>query len=284
MPGDIVPMERPEVSATAGASTRYRLDDLRRLTASLAAGLGMDPARASALVTHLLWFDAAGASSHGIASLPAWLDRISRREIDPVAEGRVRLEHSGTAVFDAGNGLPPLALERAAGIASEKARELGLGIVRVENVGRTGPAAPIVAGLAIGPFVAAIAGPGGSIAVAMPMPEGLPAVYDSALEGEFRSQMGDAWSPWISAFTGGDGWAILALAVPAMEPLTSFQDRVGQLFRDAAAGRGRLLPGRWEAHRIEARERGVSVDEASAAALRGWADRLNVAWPASIGG
>ena len=173
-------VEWPELSATASVSTRYRLDDLRRLAASLSAGMGVAPARASALATHLLWFDAAGALSHGIATLPTWLDRIERKEIDPVAEGRVRLEHSGTAVFDARNGLAPLALEKAAGIASEKARELGVGIVRVENLGPSGPVAPMVADLAIGPFVAMIAGPGPSMAVGLPMPEGLPALYDSA--------------------------------------------------------------------------------------------------------
>ena len=282
-----LPVEWPEVSLTAAEAARYRLDDLRRLAASLASGLGVEPARASAMVSHLLWFDAAGASTHGIATLPRWLDRLDRKEIDPVAEGRVRLEHAGTAVFDARNGLAPLALEKAGEIASEKARDVGIGIVRVENLGPSGPPAPIIAGLAVGPFVAAIAGPGASLGLAMPMAEGLPAVYDSELDRASESPSSEwlgAWSPWVSALSGGDGWVILALAVSAMEPLTGFHDRVASSFRTSTEGPGRLLPDRWEARRREVREQGVSLDEATTATLRGWADRLGVAWPSPVVG
>jgi LDH2 family malate/lactate/ureidoglycolate dehydrogenase len=275
------------LSVSLKVATRYRLDDLRRLASNLAAGLGVVPARASALATHLLWFDAAGASSHGIATLPNWLDRIDRKEIDPVALGRVSLEHSGTAVFDAQNGLGPLALETAAGIASEKARDVGIGIVRVRNLGPSGPPAPIASSLAIGPFAAVIAGPGPSLAVAVPMPEGLPALYDSAL-GEGFDPSNTAWlgplAPWLSAFSGEGGWVILALAVSAMEPLTSFHERVASTFTNTPEGAGVLSPGSWEARRREARERGVSLDGPSLDALKAWADRLGVSWPASLGG
>ena len=128
---------------TASPTTRYRLDDLRRLATALGSSLGVSPPRASALATHLLWFDAAGASPFGMASLPGWLGRIEAGEVDPVSPGRAVLEHAGTAVFDAQGGLPPLALETAAGIASEKARDVGVGLVRVRNIGPTGPSAPV---------------------------------------------------------------------------------------------------------------------------------------------
>lgn len=272
---------------SVSAATRYRLDDLRRFAASLASGLGVPPARASALASHLLWFDAAGASIHGIASLPDWLDRIDRKQIDPVAEGRARLEHSGTAVFEAENGLAPLILARAAGIAAEKARDVGVGIVRVRGLGPAGPAAPAVADLAVGPFVGMIAGPGPSLALAVPMAEGLPALYDTALdlltEGGTPPGWLEAWSPWISALSGPDGWTILALAVPALEPLTSFHDRVAGSFPGQASA-GTLLPEPWEARRREARERGVVLDDAASAALGRWSERLQVPRPTSLGG
>jgi LDH2 family malate/lactate/ureidoglycolate dehydrogenase len=275
------------VTLSPNLATLYRLDDLRRLASSLAAAVGVVPARASALATHLLWFDAAGASSHGIATLSDWLQRIDGKEIDPVAPGRAGHEHAGTAVFDAQNGLAPLALETAAGIASEKARDVGVGIVRVRNLGHSGPTAPIAASLAIGPFAAMIAGPGPSLSVALPMPEGLPAVYDSTMGEEFdpsNSGWLRSWSPWISAFSGGEGWLILALAVSAMEPLTSFHERVASSFAHANQGAGVLSPEAWEARRREARERGVSLDPAAIQALRGWADRLGVPWPTSLAG
>ena len=281
------------MGVTASLATRYRLDDLRRLASGLASAMGVAPARASALASHLLWFDAAGASSHGIATLPAWLERIEGKEIDPGAEGRVAIERAGTAVFDARNGLAPLALERAAGIASEKARDVGVGIVRVRNLGPSGPAAPVAAGLAIGPFLAAIAGPGSSLALASPMPDGLPAVYDSELErssgdGREVSSPPTGWlelcSPWIATFAGEDGWVILALSVAAMEPLTTFHERVASSFREPIDGRGQLGPDSWETRRREARDHGVSLDEASSAVLKGWAGRLGMPWPMTAGG
>lgn len=275
---------------SVSAATRYRLDDLRRFAAALAAGLGVAPARASALASHLLWFDAACASSHGIASLPGWLDRIDRKEVDPTAEGKPRLEHSGTAVVDAEGGIAPLILARAAGIAAEKARDVGVGIVRVRGLGHSGPAAPAAADLAIGPFLGLILGPGPSLALAVPMPDGLPALYDSALESgagrgvPTNSAWTEAWSPWISALSGPEGWSILALAVPAMEPLTSFHERVNGTFSDPAGGAGQLLPGPWAAHRREARERGIAIDDGASADLRTWSERLHVPWPTPLNG
>ena len=251
----------------------------------------MPPARASSLATHLLWFDAAGASSHGIASLPNMLERIERNEIDPVAEGRAGSERAGTAVFDAQNGLALLALEKASGIASEKARDVGIGIVRVRNLGQAGPSSPVAADLAIGPFVAMIAGPGPSLALAMPAPGGLPVVFDSALDQEavngqetasFEGWM-TAWSPWSSSLAGDDGWLILAFSVASMESLTSFHDRVAASFRGSNEWRGGLRPESWEARRREARERGILLDQASLDGLKGWAERLQVPWPVDMG-
>jgi len=269
---------------SVAAATRYRLDDLRRLAASTLGALAVSPPRASAMASHLLWFDAAGAPSHGIASLPTWLDRLDRKEVDPVAEGRTLLEHSGTAVFDARNGLAPLILTRAGGIAAEKARDVGVGIVRVVNLGPAGPPAPVAADLAVGPFVATIVGPGGSFAAAVPMPEGLPAVYDPALGSAEPPGWLAVLSPWSAAMAGADGWAIIALAVAAMDPLTTFHERAATSFAGAVEGEGRLLPSPWEGRRRQARERGVALDETASAGLRNWSDRLGVPWPPPVGG
>jgi len=269
---------------SVSAATRYRLDDLRRLAASLASALGVSPPRASALASQLLWFDAAGRPEHGIATLPDWLDRIDRKEVDPLAEGRPRLERAGTAAVDGQNGLAPLVLAKAAGIAAEKARDVGLGVVRVTGLGPSGPAAPVAAELAIGPFMAAIVGPGPSWTLAVPTAEGLPAIHDSALgssSGPAEIPGGlDSWAPWAGALAGGEGgWAILAIAVLAFEPLADFRERIAAMAGSATPWPASLSPVAWEASRREARERGVALDDRASAGLRDWAGRLGVAWP-----
>ncbi|WP_435007714.1 Ldh family oxidoreductase [Tundrisphaera lichenicola] len=270
--------------------TRYRSDDLRRFASSLLTGLGVAAPRAASMATHLLWFDAAGASHHGIATLPIWLDRLARHEINPKAEERAGRERAGTAVLDGQGGLGPLVLARASGIASEKARDVGVGIVRVVGVLDPGPAAPAVADLAIGPFLAGIGGPGPSYAIGIPMPGGLPAIYDSALgsaEGTgSRPVLGpgsglDLLSAWIGAASGGEGWTVVALSIPAMEPLSGFHARIADSSRPINVS-GYLAPDAWESARAEIRERGIPLDQAASVALQPWADRLQVPWPSPL--
>jgi LDH2 family malate/lactate/ureidoglycolate dehydrogenase len=264
----------------------YRLDDLRRFATGLLSGSGVAPARASSLATHLLWFDAAGASAFGVATLADWLDRIADGRVDAMAEGRVASERLGTAVFDGQNGLPPLILSRAGELAVEKARDAGVGLVRVHDVGPTGPAAGVAAEMAIGPVVAVVQGPGPSWSLALPSDEGLPAVFDSVMaeaaprpKGAGRASKAPAPPPvlpWASALVPDGGWLVAAIGLPALEPLSTFQERVGDAMRDQLGGPGRFPPIAWEAHRRAAREHGVEVASSSWKKLRRWADRLGV--------
>lgn len=264
---------------TANPSAFYRLDDLRRLATTLATRTGLTPNRASAFATHLLWFDAISAFSHGIGSLPSWLGRIESNEIDPMAVGRVTTEKTGTAVFDAGRGLPPLALGAAAAIAAEKAREIGVGLVRVNNLGPPGPTAPIASGLAAGPFAVAIAGPGPSFSVALPYPENLPVVFDSALghppDGDAFGDLG----PFVGLMAGQDGWVVLVVSIAAMDSLAAFHDRVSAASVVGSGQGGSLWPSTLEASRRQARERGIALEKDAASSLRALADRWDVPWP-----
>lgn len=281
----VAPRAVPE-RARRGMSTPddpewLRPDDLRRYASALAAAAGMAPARAAALASHLLWFDTAGLPAHGIRTLPGWLDRLARGDVQPRAEGRVGPERAGTAVLDGQRGVPPLILARAAGIAVEKARELGVGVVRVHGLGPTGPAAPIAAEVALGPHVAAVLGPRPSWALALPAPDGLPIVLDSELMppgAAPRPAPGlDHLAPWAAALAGDGGWLVLALAIPALEGLGTFHERVAAVATTAAPGAGVLLPGPWDAHRRAARERGLPIPPEVRAELRRHAQRLDVA-------
>ncbi len=267
----------------------YRLDDLRRFATGLLSASGVAPARASAMATHLLWFDAAGAPAFGVATLPDWLDRIADGRVDPAAEGRVASERLGTAVFDGQDGLPPLILSRAGELAVEKARDAGVGLVRVHDVGPTGPAAGVAAEMAIGPVVAVVQGPGPSWSLALPSDEGLPAVFDSAMvEVPARSKGTGRASkappppsvlPWAAALVPEGGWLVAAIGLPALEPLVHVPGARRRRHEGPARGPGRLPPITWEGRRRAAREHGVEVGASSWKALQRRADRLGVEPP-----
>ncbi len=262
---------------------RYRLDDLRRFASTLATGLGLAPVRASSLANHLLWFDAAGAHKLGIATFPATLDQLDSRSIDPRSEPAIVSERGSTAVVDGRQGVPLLVLDRAGALATEKARDTGLGLVRVRNVKPPGSAAGIASEMAIGPVSALILGPGPCWSVALPA-EGLPAIFDPAL-GEpgpigGSEALNALVAPWANVLAPEGGWIVAAISVHALEPLSSFHERVADTLKGLDEKDGRLLPARWEAHRREVREHGLPVEPAVWEALLRWAQRLGIEPPA----
>ena len=250
-----------------------RLDPLRRLGSALLAEMGLAPVRAASLASHLVWHDSAGLPEHGMASLPEILERIKRGEIDPKSEGKIGPERASTAVIDGRNGIPALILGRAAGIACEKSRDVGVGLVRVRGIGPAGPVAAIVAEMSVGPVAAVALGPQGAWSVALPTAEGLPLVGDSALGNAIGPP--DGFFPWRLVIEA-DEWLLQAVAVAALEPLASFQDRVARAGAGAEDRSGWLRPSEWEARRRQAREFGVMLPPDRLEALRGWAERLGV--------
>lgn len=219
---------------------------------------------------HLLWFDSAGAAAFGVATLADWLDRLVSGSVDPKAAVKVGPERSGTAVLDGRNGPGPLVLLRAAEIASEKARDVGVGIVRVKGIGPSGPATPAVAEAAVGPMIVSALGPGGSWTIAVPSAGGPPFLADSAFGGGSPA----ALPPLLACLEPGE-WLVQAVAVAALEPLSSLHERVAER-ASTADGPSILRPDRLDEHRRIARERGVPVDPAARAAIAAWAGRLGV--------
>lgn len=254
-----------------------RLDDLRRFAAALAAGVGLAPARASALASQLLWFDAAGAPDFGIAALPELLGRIDRGEVDPRAEGVVRSERAATLNLDGKEGVAPLILARASALAAEKARDVGVGLVRVSNLGPSGPTAAIAAEAAIGPEIALVLGPDARWSLAVPSPEGLPLVVDTALGGA-AAPVPAEFAPWALLAPEG-GYLVAAVAIRALEPLGTFHERVLATIRALPESPGLLKPEEWEVRRRSARERGVAVGPRAMGELLERAERLGIPPP-----
>jgi L-2-hydroxycarboxylate dehydrogenase (NAD+) len=84
--------------------------------------------------------EAEGAVSHGIARLPALLERLQRGVAEPVARLWVARETAATAVVDGGNGLGQVIASRAMRMAIGKASTVGLGAVAVRNSSHFGRA------------------------------------------------------------------------------------------------------------------------------------------------
>jgi LDH2 family malate/lactate/ureidoglycolate dehydrogenase len=235
----------------------------------------------------LLWYDLAGASAHGIASLPEWLERIALGRVDPRAEGRIQNEHAAALVLDGQNGVPPLVLARAAALASEKARDAGVALVRVTNLGPMGPATEIAAEVAIGPQIGWVMGPASAWSLALPAAEGLPAVYDASLTDAAPRASGAAMralgGPW-SLLATDSGWLVAALAVSALEPLATFHERVNAALRAPDGALPLLRREPWEKTRAEARERGLPLGESALAALKHWSERLGATLPVPLHG
>ena len=247
--------------------------------------MGIAPVRASSLASHLLWFDEAGIRSEGIVRLPEILERVQVGTIDPKTEGTVGLERNGTALFDAKHGVPLLALTRAGGIATEKARDAGIGLVSVRDLGTISSTAGIAAEIAIGPTIGLILGPNLTWSIALPSPEGLPAVFDSALGSsatgrEVLSQI----APWDSILAPHEGWMVLAIAVSSIEPLNAFHGRVATAVAGITETPGQLLPAIWNERRHDARTRGIPIAPAGWASLNSWAERLGIKPPSPVQG
>jgi hypothetical protein len=309
---------RFEQSVAAAVIHRYGFDELRRFAAAIATAAGLAPARSLAMASHLLWFDAAGAPSLGIATLPSWLEAIDGGRVDPLAVGRVVSERTTLALLDGENGPAPLILERAAELAIEKAREAAVGLVRIVGVGSVPSAAPIAAGIAIGPMAGWVQGPDGCGSMALPTPAGLPLVIDSGLaavkegagptgkpgsaaasgrrasDSKAASSRRDGPVPassllpafWLGAelLVPEGGWLVSAVSVTAMEPLSTFRDRVADARERLAdaAGPGGLLPEDWEVHRRRVQQQGVHVEPAAWKALVHRAHRLAIDVPGPI--
>jgi hypothetical protein len=259
-----------------GEAHRYRLDDLRYLGTELLDELDVPPARASAFISCLLWYEAADAPQFGMASLPGWLAEIESKGIDPKAEGTIVKEHTATAVLDGKRGLAPLILARAGEIAVEKAREVGVGTVRVLNVGRVLATAEVASEIAIGPMVAEVASTG-SLALAVPVEGLVPAVFDTALAPTGRTSL----PAWASLAEGAEGWLVTARAISAFESLARLHESVGAMLKSAPPIPGEVRPEAWQARRLEQLERGLRLDKDAESSLRTWAQRLGVAWPSS---
>lgn len=82
----------------------------------------------------LIESDKRGIDSHGIGRLkPIYIDRIDQGILNPVTHIDTLVDNKAAAVLDGNNGMGHVVGVRAMGMAIEKAREYGMGMVAVRN-------------------------------------------------------------------------------------------------------------------------------------------------------
>ncbi len=112
----------------------YGFDEVEAFMVDVFKGYGVPEADARICAEVLITADKRGIDSHGVGRLkPIYIDRIEAGQINPVTRIDVVKEGPTTAVLDANNGMGQVVSAMANGMAIEKAKKYGLGMVTVRN-------------------------------------------------------------------------------------------------------------------------------------------------------
>jgi hypothetical protein len=191
------------------------------------------------------------------------------------------IERTAAATLDGRGGIGPLMLERATRIAREKARDVGVGVVRVTGIARPGRVLPVAMEAAIGPMVAALLGPDGQWSLAIPSAGGVPLVYDSTLDRSAGSAPGViSQLPWPLLLHDQE-WIVQAIAVTAFEPLAGLHERVLARLEagESSDGTAMLSSRQLEARFRDARLNGVPLSPVVVSQLAEGGQHLGIGMP-----
>jgi LDH2 family malate/lactate/ureidoglycolate dehydrogenase len=103
--------------------------------------VGVTENDAKTIADSLVLANLRGVDSHGVARLPAYVERVAKGLIDPLGPIEVVREYGATALIDAHNNFGQIAAMRATNLAAEKARRFGVASVGVRNSNHFGMAA-----------------------------------------------------------------------------------------------------------------------------------------------
>jgi len=99
---------------------------------------GVPKEDAENVAEHLILANLRGVDSHGIMRVPYYREGIRKGLVKPVAEISIVNESTGISLLDGGNGLGIPVATKATGLAIDKAKSIGFGIVGVRNLGHVG--------------------------------------------------------------------------------------------------------------------------------------------------
>lgn len=210
---------------------RVALHELQDLAQRVLVGAGANSEMASATAAALVYADARGLSSHGVARLPQYVAHLANGRADGSARPRIAAAKGGAVLVDAGCGLAFAACALAVHEALGRAREYGVAYAGVTNSHHFGVAGyhlePVGAaglvGLACGNSPAAMPAAGGRrpifgtnpIAAIFPRPQAQPLLIDLSLSEAARGKL------MIAAKEGRPiplGWALDKDGNPTTDP------------------------------------------------------------------
>ena len=113
-------------------------DDIYRIGARLLRAAGATEGHAHTVADHLAGANMAGHDSHGFIRIPQYLAQIKEGKLDPKAEPEVVREAAGTAQVDGKATFGQVAAKMSTELGISKARDNGISMVTMGNLGHTG--------------------------------------------------------------------------------------------------------------------------------------------------
>ena len=120
---------------------RVKAADLSDFCLGVLECVGVKEDDAKTVAESLILADLRGIDSHGVARLPAYVERVIKGLINPLGPIEVVREYGATALIDAHNNFGQIAAMRATHLAAEKAKKFGVASVGVRNSNHFGMAA-----------------------------------------------------------------------------------------------------------------------------------------------
>lgn len=116
-------------------------ETLARLIEAIFQSLGVDPADAACTAASLVSADLEGISSHGVALVPMYVQRIKAGSVNVDGQPSLVEDHGAMVIMTAANTLGQLSAQTAVQLAIERARQYGISIVTVRDAFHFGTAA-----------------------------------------------------------------------------------------------------------------------------------------------
>lgn len=219
------------MSSAASAEVLVDVNCLTQLTAAILAGSGVAAADATLVAQSLVAADVEGVSSHGVALLPLYVERLGAGGVLVNVAPRIVEDLGGLVAMAAGHVLGQISSKIAVDLAAERAALHGIAMVTVRNGFHFGAAAfwanmlasQGMIGLAFTNTRPLMPAPGGAqrvvgnnpMAVAFPSVTGTPLVIDMAMSATAmgKIRLADAKGQDIP-----QGWATDADGKPTTNP------------------------------------------------------------------